>query len=66
MIVSVGSGHDPNSCLAGVADTYPGADAYIDEASAVEKICVELVGETTVDILIQRGGKILKMMLHHL
>ena len=57
MIVSVGSGHDPNSCLAGVADTYPGADAYIDEASAVEKICVELVGETTVDILIQRGGK---------
>ena len=57
MIVSVGSGHDPNSCLAGVADTYPSADAYIDEASAVEKICVELVGETTVDILIQRGGK---------
>lgn len=57
MIVSVGSGHDPNSCLAGVADTYPGADAYIDEASAVEKTCVELVGETTVDILIQRGGK---------
>ena len=57
MIVSVGSGHDPNSCLAGVADTYPGADAYIDEASAVERICVELVGETTVDILIQRGGK---------
>ena len=57
MIVSVGSGHDPNSCLAGVADTYPGADAYIDEASALEKICVELVGETTVDILIQRGGK---------
>ena len=57
MIVSVGSGHDPNSCLAGVADTYPGANAYIDEASAVEKICVELVGETTVDILIQRGGK---------
>lgn len=57
MIVSVGSGHDPNSCLAGVADTYPGANAYIDEASAVERICVELVGETTVDILIQRGGK---------
>ena len=58
MIVSVGSGH--NRCMTDLANTYPGAEAYIDESSAVEKMVVELINNadnTLIDILIQRGGK---------